>query len=213
MQSQNEKNRVEGEKNSLDAYPVQSLEVGSRDVFEVNYSGTSMLITKELYTELVGKATKVDDYKERTSELVQKYNDLLNRFKKLKANHEELDTEAKQLMAIAKKWKAENEHLKRALELEKQAHLATSSELGKFKQAPPPKKAYLSDAERTAISDYMRTHYSANGGQFPKVREIHEWIMREGRARGDRRLANISYETVRATVKDIRVTNGWNQIK
>ena len=209
MQNQNDKNRVEGEKNSLDAYPVQSLDVGTRDVFEVNYSGTSMLITKELYTELVGKASKYDNLRESHSELIQKYNSLVSRYKTVKNDFDELETEAKGLIAYAKKMKTDYEHLNRVLELEKQSHLATATELSKYKQAPPIKKAYLSDDERQSIADFMVAYFRENN-RFPKVKDIHEWVMREGRARGDRRLANISYETVRATVKEVREVRGWN---
>lgn len=203
-----ENNRVEGQKNSLDAYPVQSLEVATRDVYEINYSGTPMLITKEVYTELVNKAMKNDELVETNRALAEKHKELIKRYKKVRNDFQTLEKDSKELEQLADKLQAENERLKRALLLEQQSHSKTALELSKFKQAPPTKKAYLSDGERTAIANFMIQHYKAKE-QFPKVKDIHEWIMREGRARADRRLANISYETVRATVKDIRAERGW----
>lgn len=198
----NVRNRNDELKNNLDAYPVQSLDVGARDVYEINYSGTSMLVTKELYTELMNKALKYDAVKARNSELVQKYNALNESKRKVVEEFKTLDANAKELIAHATSWKEEVERLKKALELEQKTHFATATELSKFKQAPPQKKAYLTDAECASIKQYITECYQK--GVQAKVTDIHEWIMREGRGRGDKRLANISYETVRATTKRIR---------
>lgn len=199
-------NRNEGEKHTFDAYPVNKIDLDSRHIIDINYSGTPVLTTKEMITELTGKANKVGEVITKYNELVQGYREAKEQRDHWNREYKELDEATKLLMKKAEEWKAENERLKRALELEKKGHLATAEKLAKFQQVPPQKKAYLSEAEISSIQAYIVQAYQE--GRKVTAKEIHEWVAFEGRKRGDRRLAQISYETVRATVSKIKANLG-----
>lgn len=198
MVNNENENRVVEVKNNLPAYPVQSFEFDKRQSLEIEYTGGIVIVTKEVHTEMKRKAEKYDEGMLELEDIRAKGKRVSNTNTKLKEELKVTEGNFNELAKAFEQLKAENEQLKTRLLLEQQALATVGAELQKFKQAPPQKKAYFSERELQWIAGVLQKNPKTT------VTDIHAHIQLRGREVGNKRLANVSYETVRQAVVKVK---------
>lgn len=194
------------EKNSLHVKTVQSIDLSSVKRINIEHAGEIVITSKSEIQRYERKAKKL-------KETIDKYNNLLMRFKDLqisKANSDKKLEEYKEEFSKVSREKnnieKENKELLKLLERERELTVSLSNQLKPFKQSQnklQSKKNYLDDSAMKGIENFVREHVKVNG-KLPTVKMIHEYVKFKGREMNNEKYMNISYETVRTAVKGIR---------